>query len=597
MTRCRLSYASQESQFIDSHLLRIAYLSNLDVFGSFASKFAGCIFVQLLRFASTAGATHTCLMAIPTVSSRSAGPYLCALFAAFTLIFVARVHFMEWDPGQTRFTVNQIYTNERLKLHNDEQEPLGEFLPTVNLGQSGEDKHNSEKACESSLVHLEGLGLSQNIKYTRRCIKPVFPDDMDRNEVRNISSPLITTFTTVNLDDQCSPAFENLSCEPFELPVPKPDPESFGQYAHLLFGVATSSKRLRDSKDSFAHWLANSGATLICMITDGPIELLSLDFAELEAEFFASGVKLKLFGRQDLQNTPEQSHMMLIRDMLSYSSTLSSNSPHWLGILDDDTFFPSLYSLSTELARRDHTRSQYLGALTESSDALNQGILAAWGGAGIFLSLELAQEIEPHLDGCLSGRGGDMLIMECIHAHSHARLTAVEGLWQMDFMGDTAGIYESGRRMLSMHHWKSWHWLPVEKMATVTRICGECFLERFVFDGGPNEHPAISSGEANNSPGSGQGVMVLNVGYSINMHSEGLPDLSRVEQTWDGIRGWEDYEWSVGPLRPRLGKHQKKTWWLKTAFHDEKGGLSQIYLHEGRQEGKDDEVIELIWAA
>lgn len=540
-----------------------------------------------------------CLMAMPTVFSRSAGPYLCALFAVLNLVFVASVHFMEWFPGQTRFTVNQIYSNERMKLHNSKQESLGKIVPTVNLGQSGEAKKNGANACESSLAHLTDLGLSKKIKYTRRCIKPIFLDVVDRDEVKNISSPLITTFTTVNLDDQCSTDFENLPCEPLELPVPKPDPESLGQYAHLLFGVATSSKRLRDSKDSIAHWLANSGATLVSMITDGPIELLSLDFAELEAEFAASGVELKLVGRQDLQHTPEQSHMMLIRDLLSHSSSLSSSTrPHWLGILDDDTFFPSLHALSTELARHNHTHSQYLGALTENSDALHQGVLAAWGGAGIFLSLELAQETEPHLDGCLSGRGGDMLIMECIHAHSHARLTTVEGLWQMDFMGDTAGIYESGRRMLSMHHWKSWHWLPVEKMATVTRICGDCFLERFIFDGGPDdERPTISSGEASNSPGSERGAMVLNVGYSINMYSEGLPDLSRVEQTWDGIHAWKDYEWSVGPLRSRLDKHQKKTWWLKTAFHDEKGGLSQIYLHEGRQEGKDDEAIELIWAS
>lgn len=548
-------------------------------------------------FASTAGTTHKYLMAMPTLSSRSAVPYLCALFAAFTLIFSASVYYMDWIPGQARFTVNEIYTDDRQALYHSNQEPLGSAVPTGGLGKSGDFTQSSADNCESSLVHLNGLGLSKNIKYTRRCIKPIFLDDADRDVVRNISSPLIANFTTVNLTDQCSTDFEKLQCEPLELPVPTPDPESLGQYAHLLFGVATSSKRLRDSKESFAHWLANSGATLVCMITDGPIELLSLDFAELEAEFAASRVKLKLVGRQDLQHTPEQSHMMLIKDLLSHAAaaTLSAHHPHWLGILDDDTFFPSLHALSTELARHDHTRSQYLGALTESSDALRQGVLAAWGGAGIFLSFQLAQEIEPHLDGCLSGRGGDMLIMECIHAHSHARLTTVKGLWQMDFMGDTAGIYESGRRMLSMHHWKSWHWLPVEKMATVTHICGECFLERFVFDAA-SEHPTTSSRETG-SPDRGKGVTVLNVGYSINMYSERLPDLSRVEQTWDGIHAWKDYEWSVGPLRPRLDKDQKKTWWLKTAFHDGKGGLRQIYLHQGGQEGKDDEVIELIWAS
>lgn len=261
-------------------------------------------------------------MAMPTAYSRSAGPHLCALFAAFTLIFVASVYYMDWIPGQARFTVNEIYTNDGLKLHHSEKEPLGgSTLAAVDLVQLEDAKKSSTSTCESSLVHLDGLGLSNTIKYTKRCIKPVFPDDVDRDAVRNISSPLITNFTTVKLDDQCSTDVENLPCEPLELPVPKPDPESLGQYAHLLFGVATSSKRLRDSKASFAHWLAHSGATLVCMITDDPIELLSLDFAALEADFAASGIKLKLVGRHNAQHTAEQSHMMLIQDLLLVYAT------------------------------------------------------------------------------------------------------------------------------------------------------------------------------------------------------------------------------------------------------------------------------------
>lgn len=489
---------------------------------------------------------------------------------------MASVHFWDLIPNQ-HFTATNVYGSNRL-LHQDGHQELLE----------------GAKQCGAGLFHLRHLGLTKNIKYSRRCIKPIFPVDVDRDIITNVSSPLFINTTTVNLDDLCSTDFDSQPCEALELPVPKADPESHGQYAHLLFGAATSSKRLRDSKQSFGHWLADSGATLVCMITDKPKELLSLDFEALEAEFAASGMKLKLVGRQDVRHTPEQSHMMLIRNLLSYSIG-SSAQTHWLGILDDDTFFPSLHALSSQLARHDHTRSQYLGALTENADALHQGILAAWGGAGIFLSLALAKEIEPHLDGCLNDRGGDMLIMACIHAHSHARLTPVEGLWQMGFMGDTAGMYESGRKMLSMHHWKSWHWLPVQEMAVVTHVCGDCFLERFIFPAPEDERPS-KNGNLKSFSGK-SGATVLNVGYSINVYSEDLPDLSRVEQTWDGIDAWKQYEWSVGPFRPRLDRRKKKTWWLKTAFQGEKGELIQVYLHEGGQEGKDDEVIQLIWAS
>ncbi|KAJ4394103.1 hypothetical protein N0V93_003320 [Gnomoniopsis smithogilvyi] len=515
-------------------------------------------------------------MAATIMLFRSASPHHFALFAACVLIFVASVHFWDLIPDQERLTVTGTHGDGRLIHPFGHQEPLGEA-----------------KQCGTAFVHLKDLGLSKNIKYSKRCIRPVFPDDADRDIITNVSAQLITNTTIVNLDNVCSTGLDSLPCEPLELPVPKPDPESLGQYTHLLFGIATSFQRLRDSKQSFGHWLANSGATLVCMIVDEPKELLSVDFADLEAEYAVSGMKLKLVERQDMRHTPEQSHMMLIRNLLSYSAGIPTQI-HWIGILDDDTFFPSLHALSTELARHDHTRSRYLGALTEDSNALQQGILAAWGGAGIFLSLALANEIEPHLEGCLSDRGGDMLIMECIHAHSHARLTTVEGLWQMDFMGDTAGIYESGRRTLSMHHWKSWHWLPVQEMAMVTHICGECFLERFIFPVPEDESPS-GNGEVK-SLSRTNGATVLNVGYSINLYSDGLPDLSRIEQTWDGIDAWKEYEWSVGPLRPRLAKQKKKTWWLKTAFHGSKGELTQIYLHEGGEEGKNDEIIELIFA-
>lgn len=528
--------------------------------------------------------------------SRSASPHHCALLAALVLIFVASVHFLDLVPGRSSFTVTKIYGNNRLAHQISQKEQSETVVFPGNSGQLGDSSQNNAHTCEPGLAHLKSSGLSKHIKYSKRCIRPTFPEVANRNLVMNISSSLITKTITVDLDDLCSTNVDSLPCEPLELPVPTPDPESHGQYAHLLFGIATDSKRLRDSKESFGHWLANSGAGLVCMVTDEPKELLSLNFEALEADYAASGMNLKLVGRQDIHHTPEQSHMILIRDLLSYSAG-SATQTQWLGILDDDTFFPSLHALSTELARHDHTQSQYLGALTENADALRQGVLAAWGGAGIFLSLALANEIEPHLDGCLSGRGGDMLIMECIHAHSHARLTMVEGLWQMDFMGDTAGIYESGRRMLSMHHWKSWHWLPVREMATVTRICGDCFLERFVFNVADGEQPSVRD-EAK-GPGKSDVATVLNVGYSINVYSgtEGLPDLSRVEQTWDGSSAWKDYEWSVGPLRPAVDKQTKKTWWLKSAAQGTNGELTQVYLHEGREEGMDDEVIELIWAS
>lgn len=445
-------------------------------------------------------------------------------------------------------------------------------------------------ACRSRFDRLRQLGLGENIRYATRCIRPVSSDSLDRDSITNVSSHLLPTFHTLNLSTECPiDDVSQLSCEPLELQVPPPDPKSKGQYAHLVFGVATTYSRLQDSKPTFAHWLAASGATLVGLVTDNIDDLVHLNFTALQDEYASSGMPLKLVRKHAPHHTIEQSHMLVIGDMLD-----AAPGAQWFGILDDDTFFPSLHALSTALADHDHTRPKYLGQLTEHAGLLPMGILGAFGGAGIFLSRPLARELEPHLEACLNDRGGDMQIMQCVHAHSAARLTRVDGLWQADLIGDTAGFYESGRRMLSMHHWKSWNHLPVAAMAAVTRVCGDCFLRRFVFRGGHQK----GSWEGNGEP-----VAVLNVGYSINVYDKslGLPDLARTEQTWDDWSDWGthdpwmNYEWSLGPLRPRVAKDLKKSYWLATAENGAKGELSQIYLHRGGEEGQSDEVVELVW--
>lgn len=493
----------------------------------------------------------------------------CLFFAILVLCFGASVHYLDLWPDQDGFTATHGFSSSHLV-----QQIFG------------------ESSCDSKLAHLRDLGLSTNLTYSRRCIKPIASEQVDRPTFTTIESNLLTNTTTIDLEDLCGLDLDSLSCEPIELAVPPADPKSLGQYSHLLFGVATNFERLKDSKATFAHWLAGSGAVLVCMITEGTKHLLELDTGGLEADYAAAGMTLKIVERQAIQHSPEQSHMMVIRNLLSYSNKLPTH-PHWFGIIDDDTFIPSLYALSKELGRFDHTHSRYIGALTEDANSIGHGILGAWGGAGIFMSLALVMEIEPHLDECLAGdaSGGDMLIMKCVHANSLARLTTLDGLWQMDFFGDTAGFYESGRRALSMHHWKSWHWLPVREMAAITQICGDCFLQRFVFAPDAGVSDAVQGRENIDA------VAVLNVGYSINVYfgKAGLPDLTRTEQTWDGFHSWLNYEWSVGPLRPKLDKVRKKTWWLKTAVHGQNGELIQVYLHEGKEDNTADEVIELIW--
>lgn len=121
---------------------------------------------------------------------------------------------------------------------------------------------------------------------------------------------------------------------------------------------------------------------------------------------------------------------------------------------------------------------------------------------------------------------------------------------------------------MSLHHYKSWYNLAIEKMHAVADVCGECFLQRWKFQD-----------------------TVLSNGYSIAKYIADISDedLERMEGTWGHPNA--EFDFSMGPLRERLGEAEKET----ARFVDAKirqGQLIQTYIR--RTDGKD-EVFELVW--
>lgn len=432
------------------------------------------------------------------------------------------------------------------------------------------------------------LGLSDNISWSRRCIKPI-AGPSDRAAVQNITGPLISHPTKVNL--QTCAHDELPPCEELSLTVSGPYPKK--QYEHIIFGVASEYKRLMDSIPSTAHWLAGTGATLIGVVVDakgddGKAKLKNLEDAYHEANVkatFISPVMTKYLPpqgsnpeeNQDKDVPTEHHHFMLIRDLLGYSTSQTT----WLGILDDDTFFPSLYPVDEELNKYDHNQPQWLGALSEDWGHIKIWGLMAFGGAGVFISVPLAHELDPHLEDCIVealSQTGDGILRDCVYFKTQTKLTAIPRFFQHDFIRDASGFYESGINPLSLHHWKSWYQEPIPAQAAIAAVCGECYLQRWRF---------------------ADDTLFAN-GYSISVYADGLKDLdlTKYEGTWDSpaheLNGHE-YDYSFGPLRPRLGADKKKSYKLKAAEKTAAGGLRQVYVFKGDREQILDEVVELIW--
>lgn len=564
------------------------------------------------------------------------GPFGRFVLVAAVLVFLfSFAHYMNVVPDSVRLTTSTPEEPNKIPVEQEAKSPEHEAASPEPGPERPPPDYSTAPQCIPELEHLKKLGLTSNIKFTRRCIKPVFstaapqssPADpnaggVDRDVVANMTQPLLANPPVdINLLSCDGIADDYIPCEPFKLAVPDPYPERVGQYDHLLFAIATSSERLKIAKPHFAHWMAKSGSPLIALLTDRPNEESGQTQEDLEAEqsttwpaliddFAAAGIQLLLVRPHDPAHSVPQSHMMVIRDMLAHVQArrmasseyadsggldLAHNDTAWLGILDDDTFLPAIEPLAAALGQHDHTRPAYLGDLSESFAATRFG-MAAFGGAGIFLSVPLAEELEPHLVDCLSGRGGDMQLMECVHDHTHTRLERVKGLQQQDMHGNMDGFFESGWRFLTLHHWKSWYTAPVLDMARVALVCGGCFLQRWRFpDFGSSSQNRTEVGawESGDGTDGSKAEVVFTNGYSIVRYPNGAPELNRMEGTWEGAEG-KDYRWSLGPIRPKLGREDKTTWRLVESVTDEKNGaLTQIYVL--KDELGTDEVIELVW--
>jgi hypothetical protein len=490
-------------------------------------------------------------------------------------------------------TAARLFHSRRFELQPAFENPA----PAVQIPESSqptppdaEPPQMAQAECHTELGYLVSpqLDLNRTTKFSRRCIKPNYGNH-DRNTIDHVAQPLITKQTTLNLTS--CPDVKSPPCESLSLDVTNAYPAK--QYPHLIFGIASSYQRVHDALPAFAHWSAGTNARFIGIITDVEDDKSAFNLTALEALFAAKNIlatfeaphmeRLKTLkfvgdkakeGKEGLVKTVsdvpvEQHHHMLVRDLLEYAT----EETQWLGVLDDDTFFPSLYPLDEALSKYDHTKSTWLGGLTEDFDKVKQWGFMAFGGAGTFLSLPLARQVEPHLVQCINEseeHTGDAMLKECIWKHTRTRLTILPGLNQLDLLWDPSGFFESGISPISLHHYLSWFHEPVPAQAVVSALCGSCYLQRWRF---------------------GKDTVFTN-GFSINVYSDGLDavDLNKTEETWGEPK--RTYEYNLGPLRPKIPEDKKKNYRLKDTQTLPNGDLRQLYVHKGKEV---DEVVELLW--
>lgn len=440
--------------------------------------------------------------------------------------------------------------------------------------------------CPKSLDWLRDLTVDFPIKYARRDIIVNPKPGLDRASITRIDQRLFPDAQTVELTDISN--VDLIYCiEPIVLDVPD-FPREPVDASHMIFGVATLLERLEASLPYFRRWLAYTKARLFIIVM-GPddTEPDKESMAKMQVKMRGLGMDVTIVKPLDKRDNMPERYFSLVRLMYSHRD----ENTKWISVIDDDTFFPALHSLIDILDGYDSQKEWYIGGISEEWWSVVRYGMMGFGGAGIFLSIPMAAVLDKCYEACKrrSGAGaGDLRIVECINWHSRTKLTHINGLHQIDMHGDRSGLLESGRLLLSFHHWKGgwWDeggygtWFPLHAMHYVADVCGDCFLQRWQFGDD----------------------MILSNGYTIATYPTGAQkkvDLDMAEGTWmdaglvddSNNGGWDHY---VGPLRPMLELEKEK---IQYRFLDAMvvdGGVKQFYLHLGL-DGDLDTLLEVFW--
>ncbi|KAA8648811.1 hypothetical protein EYZ11_004037 [Aspergillus tanneri] len=332
--------------------------------------------------------------------------------------------------------------------------------------------------------------------------------------------------------------------------------------SHIDFGVATTLDRLNDSLDAFYHWAGHTHTRIFALIEPDEEKKIS----EVLVKANALGINLHV---TQLDEEYQRRYFSLV----SHLSHNVRSETQWACIIDDDTFFPSMTGLVKALGEYDANQPMYVGGVSESLPQVGSFGLMGFGGAGVFLSRPLLQQIskpEVFNECANSPHTGDRRISVCIYQHTLTRLTIHPGLRQLDLTGDLSGFFESQRPPpLSVHHWKSWFHSDMAKIGIVGELCGDsCRLQQFKFADG----------------------WILTNGYSVVKYGAKVdPDDISMEITWDAQNG-EMYLHALGPLRPKDA--DKFSYLLADSVLDG-NKVRQYYIHHDSKNG--DQVLELVW--
>ncbi|KAM0330776.1 hypothetical protein ACHAQA_003730 [Verticillium albo-atrum] len=482
-----------------------------------------------------------------------------------------------------------------------EAEPVEPVLNDTDL-DTPVDKHRM--TCDINIDHLrqmkEKYGLGDKIEYFKRYVR-FHRKPIERKSFTNIGQNFLPrSFQTVDLNGGYT--FQECSA-PLEVPVTQSPYPAAVELSEFMFAVSTTFQRINDPATSpikeWAFWLTDSngnsnGGKMLLQLMDAT----NAELEEVTTRLARAGIDADV-GHSDSRLEMAVRYLGLVPMLYNHRDRITKK---WLVMCDDDTYFPNMHALKARFEKYDPNKQLYIGTLSEDVGAIERHGSQAFGGAGVFLSIPMAERITDIFATCRSktkikesdsgwGPQGDILLRKCIYENTNVRLTQLWDLWQLDLFGDPAGFYEGGIKPYSVHHFKGggWHFAYPFQTTKVAHACGEdCSYQRFVTTDN----------------------FIISNGFSVAHYPQGIDfDLDQFEGTFHAApedRGW-NLDWMYGPQRPSLLKTGKKiAWELRESHNNPDGSVQQTYIRKAddarwvendRPLRTHDGVIELVWIA
>ncbi|KAJ5899710.1 hypothetical protein N7495_004454 [Penicillium taxi] len=421
--------------------------------------------------------------------------------------------------------------------------------------------------CDPDLETLRRLDVKTLAAYTRREMLVNITDE-SLPITHALDMPLLSMKNTKTSQHVGVEEISDGCTVPIPVSVQVPQPPKLADASHIDFGVATTISRLNDSLDQFAHWAGYTRTRIFALVEPEKDSGNGVNYLRTKAD--ALGINLVV-------TVSDDDYLYRYFALVPLLQQNMRESTRWGCIIDDDTFFISMAALVDAMDGYDHTKPMYVGGLSEGMPQIAVFGMIAFGGAGVFLSRPLLNEITAVYNECEQMTyTGDRRLANCIYQYTTTRLTVDHRLRQLDLMKDASGFFESGREPpLSVHHWKSWFESNIPKLAVISNLCGDtCLLRRWFF----NDNWYLTNG-----------FSIVQYGFE----NTPAPNDITMEMSWEPHNGATDesYLHELGPLRRK--DDGKVSYLLEDAIVDSDGRVRQWYIKRDSKNG--DEIIELLW--